>query len=137
MSRIIRRIDENRQVPRKEIETLLNYLHECFSQLYKQLSSQKIKNKCIHSESCDEEYISLSDFFLQNKICTPNTIGRLLSMDEKFFEMCGKFESRKYYIKPNAALNYLALYGSDRMKRRVHEFLVREQGKNLPPCGLC
>lgn len=137
MNRIIRRFDRENTVERREVDRLLNYLYACLSQIRRDLRVQNCQGECECEANSDEEYISLSEFFLQNKICTPNTISRLLSTDEKFFELCGKFERRMYFIKPTAALNYLALYGSDRMKRKVHEFLIREQGKDLPPRGLC
>lgn len=137
MNRIIRRFDRENAIERREVDRLLNYLYACLSQIRRDLRVQNCQDGCECNPNSDEEYISLSEFFLQNKICSPNTIARLLSTDEKFFELCGKFERRMYFIKPTAALNYLALYGSDRMKRRVHEFLIREQGKDLPPCGLC
>lgn len=125
---------------KKEVEYFLKYLIEFF--LYMQdeldLSEQEDvlqeKEEKKYLESYEEEYVSLAEFFIATRICAQNTIDRLLSEDEELFRVCAKFENGKYFIKPNAMLNYLAVHGSDKMKNRIRNYFLNQEQKVFPKC---
>lgn len=125
-NKVIRRKRE-KTMDNKELEKLLSKLHEYLSKIREELYTE-ISSK----EECTDDYMSLSEFFFQTKVCHPNTISRLLSSDEDFFNKCAIWAGRMYYVKPKATLAYLASEGSDKMRKKIHDFLT--DNGNHHPC---
>ncbi len=122
-----------------EIKYFLSYLIEFF--LYVQDEIEFNEEKCQKKEIEEaeesnetEEYVSLTDFFLKTRICTAGTVSKLLSTNKELYEVSAKFENGKYFVRTNALLNYLAIYGSDKMKKRIRNYFMAQEGKIFPKC---
>lgn len=91
--------------------------------LYKLIYQKKIVR------DFEEEWISIIDFFLETRICSTGYIGELFRKDPAFFERCGKKEGKNYYIKKEAAIDYIKRNGHGRLLNSVKKYLKQRENK--------
>lgn len=107
-------------------ETAILRLHtECLITIMEKLELEQAQEP-----ENTEPYITLMQFYEETHICHPNSISKLLTADPEFLRVCGKRQGKKYYIKLESTIKYLASCDSPRLSNSARKFLKkREQDK--------
>ncbi len=110
----------------KNLRTLYLQINDCIFQTGILIN---ILDKTTHSVVAKEEekWITPSNFFLQTQICSSGQIAVMFKRDEDFFNICGKREGRKFYIKKEAALKYLKEYAGGKILNNTIKYLKERE----------
>lgn len=97
-----------------------------FEEICTSLDNQE--NKPIaEPEDLNDRWISPRNFFLQTQICDATHISVLFNRDQEFFNKCGMRKGRKFYIKKEAALQYLKLFSEGRILNNTIKYLKNRE----------
>lgn len=80
----------------------------------------------------NEPWISLMTFYEKTHLCHPSTIAKQFRIDEEFFKKCGMRKGSRFFIRENAALEYLAACKSEKLKKRALKYLIDKERENEP-----
>jgi len=118
----------------KQIENKMNFVSELIEELTDTISdiSNNLFIPCnINEDEIEERWISPTNFFLQTDICSSGMVGTMFRKDPIFFALCGMRKGKKYYIKKEAALDYLKKYSEGRILNNTLRYLKRREEDNV------